>query len=1440
MTSSTNHLGQAHPTPVRSRVRRWPGALLAVAGGVLIGLAPLSLHAQRATIPVETMIDSVRSDGSIVRVPTRAENKPFGLFAAEDFACAVFRNSGQLTGGAMNVRGPVPTNQGGGCIPGHIWGNRNGYVFFEMGLMMAAPPHEWRKIREVHPAARNMVGSPGFTAMWQFITSTPNRTSIDAADGQFGKNFAGVSIVFDGSCRDDRDFFQAGFSIMAMLDCPVTWGSEGYLGKLQVPDSVFQQRFAANPNSFNWDEFRIPAAQLNETAYLGTQSFYGYMSDYSRELRLSYGAVVPGGAGTPTAQGYPLGIELRLDGYQFANPAIRNTQFYQLTMVNKSAELYGTGVNYDSLYFGTNPGFLLGGQHIQSVYYDFPRNSAHVVRGGTSGRCSSTYPRRYIGQTAGCANTGGFASGVYTFTWLKSPLGDTRNKLFSDPESPFYAPAHPLAGDTITFNRAHFGAFGNNPIQISTRAAFGAMAKQELQTLDGRTPAELGAGAFLQWFAPEEYSGVLPDAAAAKYNKFVPGAQINPLTNQPFGQWDYDKDGVQDTISVPGCGVQGCHALWSDTNAGGYRNQYGNVFNTIAAGPFKLAAGDTTQFLWAFTWSPDSNEVELRINNLINAYFTNYEGPAAIAFPAINPATGYALSAAELIDSLLGAGVGGGTLGARIVIRLPQINPIDQYFLRQIAKIREDSINDVGRTRLILRLNPGLIDRLTDRANDNLAAVYIFKSCDGGTTWTTSGGATATCIRSDTRNVDNGQLSFAWRPRAIIEYNNGIPAQGTFTEDVQPGRSYVYSMVTRSRGFRDIQVIDTGSNGLFVNNVQNLFGLTQDTISSALATNGGSVINIYAPITNAAGRTFARVDTATLGGKATQDLQFSTIGSTVTGTSRLVYANRLIVRKTIDSITNAATTTVTAQYVIRRAVLSPGDAEVLDFVARSQTFSANENVPVRSGANPITGTLRGTSGSARIYVDTISAVNNSMGFVWVTSDNRPIFVTDNQYASNIERDQQISPLYPGFTVRSRDSASATTGFRQEFLQESGTTRDRRFVIKAPGDTMQAQARQFSLFTQNISGSVKRNHGGAYRITWKTDPWGPNAPFALDPTADLQADVTSSIEAAKALMTTVTTTDEAFAAQVGATASRPMVSVKVPFSMTYTDAETGATHPVTFAMLARTDFPNNSRLLGSGTDTVRVEIPEDVWMPGDTLYAIHKVRRDSTVEVGGNQVVVVAPETINGVTGFRPIQVEVDSVGLNKLVVSCTVGQLSGGVRPNAFEQGTCNPLEIRTRGATPAGGYLPVEAGWQEYFELTKTFDPRTEIALTALPFTTGNVVTKAQLSRVNVTPNPYIVRSDMDEINGRTANARIWFTGVPEQGVMRIYSVSGQWLQELTWTASDLTYQGNLTVTGDLPYNLTTREGVQLSSGLYLYVLTATGPNGRDQVQSGKFVIIR
>ncbi len=861
----------------------------------------------------------------------------------------------------------------------------SGFVFFEMGLVAGAPPSEFRKIRAVHPGINGMAGSLGYTSHYWQVLVPPQIRRIGAADGQFGKVFAGATAAFNSSCRDDPRFNVEGFSLLAMKDCPETWGSEGFKAKLVVPDSIWLNNFNANPSGFRWNDWSIAESRLDPSNTLGSQSVYGFMSDYFREQKLRYGSVVPGGSGPPVDPGYPLGLEMRMDSWQFSAPATRNTQFYQIQMVNKSADVYGTGIDYDSLYFGLGPGFLMAGAgQNASVYFDWSRNTMYAVKGGTSGNCSATYPRRYENaSTAGCPATTAFVRGVYTMTLLKSPLGDMRNKFFSNPNSPYYNPASPLADDTITFNHAKANSFGQTSQNInrSMRSGFGMISSTELNYLDGRVPSDMTLANYVTLFQPENWGGAFPSVDEAKFPKFVPGNQNNPLTGQDFGKWDYNNDGVQDTIFVPTCGVQGCAELYSDTIAGGYRNSFGNILNTVSAGPFALAANDTTQFLFAFSFAPDSIGIRQAVDGAINSYMTNYEGPQPFTFPAVEAGKTYSLTSAELLDSTT-FGSASSSLGAQIQIRYPQINPVDNFMVRLVNKVRADSAAGNADVRRVLRLNPGLLQRLSDRANDNLASVYVFKSCDGGTSFTTTTGNSATCVRAPSASVDGAPSAFAWLPVATVDYTNGVPATGTRTETVMAGRSYTYSFVTRSRGFSDFKIVDsTEAQGYVVTDVQATLGFPLDTINSGLATSGPSALQIYAPITNAAGRIYARVDTATLSGKASQSLIYASVSNDVTGTTRLVYGNQFIVRKAIDTLTSATTTTVNVRWVLPAASTSSAGPAIPDFVARDQSFSVDQNIPIKVGANTVpTGTLIGTSGSSRIYLDTIAAPAAYPGF----------------------------------------------------------------------------------------------------------------------------------------------------------------------------------------------------------------------------------------------------------------------------------------------------------------------------------------------------------------------------------------------------------------------------------------------------------------------------
>lgn len=1432
--------------PLAAPMRRLARLTRSLAAIGALGLAlPGTAHAQRIEANPVTTVDSLMADGTVKKVtPTRAG---FSLFSEADIAVGSLRNAGTYRGAMSNQGGP----NGEAALGGRILRQQAGLIgggvttlMFENGFVFGAPPSEFRKIRALHQGVNNMQGTLGYTMQYWYTVATPNVRRVGAADGQFGNIFSGLAVLFGAGCRDDTEFFREGVSLLPMRDCPATFGSQGFRGKLVVPDSIWINTFNQNKSAFRWDDWRLSPTRLDATNFLGTTSTYGFLSDYNREQKLRYGSVIPGGAGSPTEQGYPLGLEIRTDAWTFNSPATRNVQFYQVTLVNKSADVYGTGVDYDSLYFGSAPGFAWSSQNAHAAYFDFSTNTFYAMRAGISGKCGAGFPRTYAGQpTAVCPNsagTGAAASGIFTWTWLKSPLGDMRNKRFSNPADPYYNPASPFADDTIMFNHSKpngFGNFGQN-LARSTRAGFGMISSTEENYLDGRSPNEVPD--FLYLFAPEQWNGAFPSATEARFNKFVPGNTVNPNTGLPYGKWDYNNDGIQDTISVPACGVQGCAAVYGDSIAGGYRNNYRNILNTVTAGPFKLRAGDTTQFLWAYSFGTDTISVRQNIDGAITSYMTNYEGPAPISFPEAKIGETYTISSAELIDSLRN-GAADGSVGPQITIRMPTISPVDPFMVRAVAKVRADSIANVGRVRTILRLNPGLLSRLQARANDNLSTVYVFKSCDLGTTFVTTTGNAGTCVSAPTASVDGAPGAFAWRPWSTFTYTNGVPGSTGVSEFVQGGKTYLYAFVTRTRGFRDFNIVDSVGGVFVASNVEAALGIPRDTINSPLTVSGPSTFTVYAPITNAAGRSFASVDTATRSGLATQSLAFNSIGNNVNGITRLVWANQFIVRKTIDTVTRATTTTISARYVIPRAATAPTGTPAVGFLAREQTFTTNANIPFSNAGTPIPGTFRGLSGSARVFQDTIASAAGQVGYVWVTSDNKPIFGINNQFGTNQTRDQVASPLYPGFLVSPRDSVGAN-GFREEFVRTFGSTaaasaRDRNFIIRAGGDTLGTDARGFvpQVRAINLIPGTKRTRGGAYELSWLSDPWGPGAPFRLDPIANLQPAVTASLASVAGLASTITETSAAVGAQVGATPARPLVRVRVPFTMTFKDTD-GRSENVRLAMLARP--VGSTRLLGSGNDTIRITVPDSLWLPGDTLYALHKVERDSTVGTGATAFTVVTPETINGNAGFRPVTSLRDSVGLSRFLVSCNTGGQFSGVRP-ANDAVTCNPLALLTRGANN-GGYLPVAQGWKQYFEVTRVFDARSSLALTAKPFSTGNEITKKDLAKVSVVPNPYIVRSTTDEVAGRDATPRIFFTGVPEEGVLRVYTASGQWLQELTWTRSDLIYQGNDSPSGDLPYNLRSREGLNLSSGLYFYVLTATGPNGKNQVQRGKFVIIR
>jgi hypothetical protein len=132
------------------------------------------------------------------------------------------------------------------------------------------------------------------------------------------------------------------------------------------------------------------------------------------------------------------------------------------------------------------------------------------------------------------------------------------------------------------------------------------------------------------------------------------------------------------------------------------------------------------------------------------------------------------------------------------------------------------------------------------------------------------------------------------------------------------------------------------------------------------------------------------------------------------------------------------------------------------------------------------------------------------------------------------------------------------------------------------------------------------------------------------------------------------------------------------------------------------------------------------------------------------------------------------------------------------------------------------------------------QFALTVAPPRIGDLVTatdlKTAIKSVRVVPNPYVAFTNY--VNPRdpgNVTRPLLFTHVPPRGRIRIYTVSGQLVQQLTWVPADLNE------TGDLIWDLRTREGLDVAGGLYMFMVTGQDASGKELASHlGKFVIVR
>ncbi|NIM51428.1 MAG: hypothetical protein GTN78_25505, partial [Gemmatimonadales bacterium] len=300
----------------------------------------------------------------------------------------------------------------------------------------------------------------GFVSEWNGqLLFPPGGNAWFPVDGALGTHHSGVVSTDDGTCTDHNEGFAPDLSVplTANNECEATLGSASLatFGRLITLDNwVAHWDTLVDKSQFSWDFWRQPETSYTED-FLGDFQTYGIFSDWTQDRLADFGSLIPGGSGDPGPQGWPLGLTIKFDAYTFQLPTVDNAFYWRALVINDSEQVYGVGLDYDSLYIGLIPEPLHG--QGTAGYYRPDLGTLFHVENGIHPNCNGALI--YDG-VSGCGTTG-FDRGAYSLIFLKSPIGDLRNKLFTRRADgtpcevdvdPFCDPDHPNAGDTITFN----------------------------------------------------------------------------------------------------------------------------------------------------------------------------------------------------------------------------------------------------------------------------------------------------------------------------------------------------------------------------------------------------------------------------------------------------------------------------------------------------------------------------------------------------------------------------------------------------------------------------------------------------------------------------------------------------------------------------------------------------------------------------------------------------------------------------------------------------------------------------------------------------------------------------------------------------------------------------------------------------------------------------
>ena len=1416
--------------------------------------------------------------------PVRPQPRTFKLFGIADFALTGLRQGGR-TSWKTTASGPSDDDPAlAADLPGRVIGtvsSPNGYCcgYFELQLWAVAGRGDWARARDNIPSLENVLGG-GWNSRTQLSRWVTDKRQLawTGRDASIGSLFSGVtSTSGDGSCRDNstraNDVISAGQQLLAGSDCPPTWANPTrFDGERVVADTTWLNEFQAKGNNFTWDDWKFPRSRRDESRLYGAFQTFGATNDFGREQLQLSGNVIPGGAGKSLVEGYPLGIEWEWNVWSYSVPSLGDAMFYKANVINKSAGVYGTGIDYDSLFLG----FMVRPFHTTStqqpaVYADLLRGS--VLSAQTNVNATNCYFTAAGGNTKGTGirsclgNTHanrGFRGGAGALVFLKSPIGDMRNKLFTRPGQPYYLPSHPLAGDTLTFNIMTACGFTCATQQITpgrTRAAYGGIIGDVANALAGRgvTSSELSE---LQYFDlmhnpdwPTRYNAAT--GSAGGFAKYVPP-----------GNWDYNHDGKLDTMTVTTCWTSsttanytgtpanGCVPPFADTLPGGTPNGVHNNY-FAGVGPVKLKSGDTTSFIVAFISVPDSISLERQVTDVVqlyNDFWLSPQPPAPV--------------------QIVSASVVGGSrqfdTGVRLFLDQTPTQQTDPFVLEQARKLRTSTDTNDIRIRV---LNPSLVNdiraralpagqTLVDTVGRTVAveragtcrtayssancvivstptlgvvdSVFVFKSCDGGTTFTATGGAA--CVPAPARDVTTGAPSgYNWQSYARLTKNSAgqWPSQ-FFDGNVTGGVTYTYVIVSQSYPV-SFRIVDNVGGVPIVKDylvrpkTQN--GLTANTAHRNVAT-------VYVPASTQAGGTvaaarfvnfssagFVSSDTA-----AALNVSSFRLSRPVRGDSpipgRVIFSDSALVREydadttvagidsTVVQVFELVADSVNGTTIVRRAGRSerfvvPGSAGPVDLVVR------NPGTGTSASGNTVR-TALGTKG--RILTTAYRFTQFQRPVVTFVLDGRPIYVTDSIPGGG--------DLTPAATQARSDFAGAMISLNTPTLS---TTAPNATAWRAPGIPVLRSAAWPTIAWQSPANdpAVARDSlaYGRYRVEFVDSEFGKLAPFTFDPRNPqaLRDRYAESIAGRGIADTTVRSA--AVAAALNRALNRTNITVDslASLSLPFTIRNLRFGNKKVQLAALKSGVPTTA-LLGLGGDTLRVNVPAGKWIPGTNLYFLDSL---PTIRVDTLQT---APTLIT----------RVRRTGTGEPDTTSTLRVTWGPMRLGCGTPITCNPIEgFASSGYTLAGPGMQYDLQWFAPLRGLQSVD------FQLLPEVAGRsvaAVPTSELKNVRAVPNPYIMFSEYEQTPG---TKRMMFVGLPPKGTLRIYTASGQFVQQITWVESDLERNCRATTTtteciatGDLTWNLRSHENKEIGPGFYMFVVSTTvGGTKKDRI--GKFVVI-